>query len=1267
MNSKQHGWKIWIDTGGTFTDCLAYAPDGELKRVKVLSSSALRGKILEVKPDNSLEVSVNWPVARDILKDYAFHLSDFPDEKLQVLSFDPATSLLRLRDFPDHLKLADRDFEITAGEEAPILAARIATQTALDEPLPVMEMRLGSTRGTNALLERRGASTALLLTRGFGDLLTIDTQQRPDIFALNIRKPLPYYQQLIEVDERLDAAGKVITPLREEEIARVLQLLQQSGVRSVAIALMHSYLNDEHEVILQEAFQKAGFRYVSCSAALAPSIKILPRAKTALVNAYLSPAVGDYLASVQQSLQEGSLKVMTSAGGLIGADLYQPKDSLLSGPAGGVVGAASICRLAGFSNPGIRQILAFDMGGTSTDVSRYDGEFDYRYETQVGEINLFSPSLAIETVAAGGGSCCYFDGHKLSVGPESAGASPGPACYGFGGPLTLTDVNLLLGRVSEKYFGIPISRQKAAAALQQLKQEMQQAQGKDYSDEEVLTGLLAIANEKMTGAIRKISLRKGYDPQEYALLAFGGAGGQHACRLAEILHIREVIVPYDAGLLSAYGMGQATIERFAQRQILQPLSLIGAQLEKIYLELRQEAFLALSQEGYAESQVQVRFAKLQLRFRGQESSLEIGYSQHQDIHQAFREKYTELYGHWLEDQEIEVATMLLAACTRQSDQVQNTRTPDRYTPPSAETQSCWVGEQWRDIPVFIWEELQPGATITGPSLVVSQNCTTVIDTGWAFVLDRYNNALISSHQQRVKQHVSEQPEAVQLELFTNRFGAIAEEMGALLERTSFSVNVKERLDFSCALLDSRGELVVNAPHIPVHLGSMGICVRTVAQYLPLEEGDVVITNHPGFGGSHLPDITLISPVFVENSLVGYVANRAHHAELGGKQPGSMPPDARNLQEEGVVIRPDYLIRKGKARWDHIRQLLTREPYPSRSPEENIADLNGALASIQFGVAALKRLCQAHTTDKVLYYMQKLKDYAHACMQQGLQGLPEGSYDASEYLDDGTPIQLQIRLSPERVKISFAGSGDVHPANLNATLAIVNSAVLYVLRLLIRQNIPLNEGLMQQVELEVPPGSFLNPSFPAEPASCPAVVGGNTETSQRVVDTLLKALGIAACSQGTMNNLLFGNERFGYYETIGGGSGAGEGFAGTDAVHQHMTNTRITDPEVLEFRYPVRLQRFAVRQDSGGEGKWRGGNGISRELLFLEEVSLTLLSQHRKEAPYGVAGGKPGACGTQYIVRHDGSHEAIAGICQTVMQAGDRIIIETPGGGGFGKA
>ncbi|MEK6478047.1 hydantoinase B/oxoprolinase family protein [Catalinimonas sp. 4WD22] len=1264
MNGKEKYWKIWVDTGGTFTDCIAFNPKDQIKRIKVLSISALRGRITAIVEANTIRISAQWPVSKDIFQGYQFSILGMDHPTIFVDAYDTKNQEIRLSNLSELDQLEGKDFEIYAHEEAPILAARLATETSLIEPLPPMEMRLGSTRGTNALLEHKGAKTAVLLTQGFADLLAIDTQQRPDIFSLNIIKPKLYYQEVIEVIERIDARGNILTSLTKEEMNKIVKQLKNSDVQAVSIAFMHSYFNSAHEDQLADALEKAGFVYVSTSAALAPSIKILPRAKTALINAYLSPQVGDYLASVKSKLDKSSLKVMTSAGGLVSADLYQPKDSLLSGPAGGVVGASHICKQAGKTDPEISRILAFDMGGTSTDVSRYDGEFDYRYETKVGDINLYSPALAIETVAAGGGSCCTFDGHKLSVGPESAGARPGPACYGFGGPLTITDVNLLLGRISDDRFGIPISKKNAKMALQELKKQMEEQKGSSYKDEEILLGLLTIANEKMTDAIRKISVRKGYNPQDHALLACGGAGGQHACQIAEILGIQKVIVPYDAGLLSAYGMGKAEVERFATRQILQLLEAVS-DLKIIIEDLKKEAFGLLKKEGYNAQDTEIRFIKLYLRFQGQESSLEIDYEDELDLEQAFRDQYSTLFGHWLEDQKIELESIKVVASTTTSEEPSHSQSFHKFEPQADDTQQCWVVDQWNEVPVFYWESLNAGAQIVGPALIVSNNCTLTLDQGWSLLIDHYCTAILN-HQPTKKSIQSDQPEEVQLELFTNRFGAIAEEMGALLERTSFSVNVKERLDFSCALLDAEGELVVNAPHIPVHLGSMGICVRSVKDKLELKKGDVAITNHPRYGGSHLPDITLISPIFYQDQLVGYVANRAHHAELGGKRPGSMPPDAKSLAEEGVVIPPTYLVRQGEVQWEEIRKILTSGKYPSRAIEENIADLKGALASIHSGQESLTKLCQVHGSESIRHYMEAIKDYAHSCMVESIQNFEKGDFKATEFLDDKTPIQVKLQIQNKRIGIDFSGSGAVHPANLNATLAIVNSAVIYVLRLLIKQLIPLNEGLMQAVDLYVPVNTFLNPQFHDDPHKCPAVVGGNTETSQRVVDTLLKALGIVACSQGTMNNLLFGNDRFGYYETIGGGTGAGEGFHGADGVHQHMTNTRITDPEIFEFRYPVRLERFGIRKSSGGNGKWKGGNGIVRQITFLEDVSLTILSQHRIQTPYGIKGGENGKTGRQYITRKHNTIEELKGNDQTEMSAGDSITIETPGGGGFGR-
>jgi 5-oxoprolinase (ATP-hydrolysing) len=1266
------------------------------------------------------KVSASWLSGPDnLFSGYTFRLLNIPHSPLNVLGSDARRGLLYLSQVSEGWLNSQADFEITAQEEAPILAARLLTHTPLGVPLPPMEMRLGSTKGTNALLEHKGSPVGLLITRGFADLLAIGTQQRPDIFTLNIQKPPQLYQQVIEVNERLDARGKVLVPLTEEEMGRLVRLVSESELKVWAVAFLHSYFNPAHEQAIRGRLRAAGITLISCSSELAPAIRMVPRAQTAVVNAYLSEVIGDYLQAVEKHLPTDALRIMTSAGGLVGARFFQAKDSLLSGPAGGVVGAASVARLSG-----INRLLTLDMGGTSTDVARYDGEYDYQYETRVGTAHLFSPSLAIETVAAGGGSICQTDGMKLSVGPASAGAFPGPACYGAGGPLTLTDVNLLLGRLDPDSFGIPLNRDAAERAWEQVQQQLpddplQASQpSTDYPSTSsrsafplksgsayLLEGFLRIANEKMAEAIRKISVSKGYNPAEYTLLAFGGAGGQHACQVAQLLQMEQILIPYDAGLLSAFGMGQARIERFATRQILQPLRDFASALPSTVAELTTEAFHLLTQEGYSTEELEVRLVTLLMRFNGQDHALEVNYQAGQEINSLFRNKYESLYGHWVEGRTVEVESVKVMASTHLGSVSRQRENLETYAPDPVRWLNSYFTATWIRVPVYVWEEMKPGATFSGPSLLVSQNSTTLVEPGWQLMLDGSNNAtlrpnavqlLLNTYDQPPAFETTRQPmatettvatDAVQLELFTNRFRAIAEEMGALLQRTAFSVNVKERLDFSCALLDTEGKLVVNAPHIPVHLGSLGVCVRMVRQALPMQEGDVVITNHPGFGGSHLPDITLISPVYSEHQLLGYVANRAHHSEVGGKRPGSMPPDARNLAEEGIVVPPSYLIQKGVAQWQTIEELLCTPPFPTRALAENLADLNAALASIQAGSKALLQLVQQEGASQVKHYMRALKNYSAQSIQKSFALLPEINYSAEEFLDDGTPLTVRIQVEKEtpfenasvqpsertsertdkrKLRIDFSGTGGMHVGNLNANPAIVNSAVIYVLRLLSRENIPLNEGIMEAVELVIPPG-LLNPDFPADPSQCPAVVGGNTETSQRLVDTLLKALGLVACSQGTMNNLLFGNASFGYYETIGGGAGAGDGFPGASAVHTHMTNTRMTDPEVLEFRYPVRLERFSIRAGSGGKGVYRGGDGIIREIRFLEPVALTLLTQHRKNQPYGLMGGENGLAGEQQVIRADGRKESLDGMAGTQMKSGDRIIIYTPGGGGYGNA
>ncbi|MCB9037448.1 MAG: hydantoinase B/oxoprolinase family protein [Lewinellaceae bacterium] len=1245
-------WHLSIDTGGTFTDCIATGPDGQTQRIKVLSSSRLRGQLVEKMEEGWFCLRHNWPIAEDVFEGYAFHLLGKPTEPMRVLETKLPDNRIRLS---GNLPLSGpAAFEITAGEEAPILAARLATATPLGQALPPIRMRLGSTKGTNALLERKGAEVALLITMGLGDLLYIGTQQRPRLFQLDIPEPPKLYQTVIEVAERLNAQGEVIEPLAEQEIRRVVEAVRQSGCRSVAIALLHAYRNPAHELQLGEALREAGIPFLSLSQQLTPSIKLLPRAQAALANAYLSPVIHDYLSHIRERLGEDQqLRIMASAGGLASADLFHPKDSLLSGPAGGVVGSAAIAQQLGFS-----KVLTLDMGGTSTDAARYDGQYDYEYITRVGDVSMLSPCLAIETVAAGGGSICSFDGQKLTVGPESAGASPGPACYGAGGPLAITDINLLLGKLDPAVMGIPISREKAHKALLEVKTAIEAATGEPHTEKELLRGFEQIANEKMAEAIRRISVAKGFDPADYALLAFGGAGGLHACRIAELLNIDAIILPYDGGLLSAYGMGQAQVERLAEQQVLRLLNDCQAELPTLLQQLNHQAVQQLQTEGFPPEDIEIRHTWAYLRFQGQDSTLEVECRNPAQLTRDFRQHYERLFGHWPEGRAIEMESLKVVAASK-GKQMSQTEAPQRIYRPEPKGRKSDAA-----FPVFYWDELREGAVIQGPALLLNPSSTAFIEAGWRLLLYEGGNAVLELQKEKRRQ-AQRLKEAVELELFTNRFSAIAEEMGAQLQRTAFSVNIKERLDFSCALLDADAELLVNAPHIPVHLGSLGICARLALEKLEIRPGDVVITNHPKYGGSHLPDVTLLCGVFThDHQLIGYAINRAHHAEIGGRRPGSMPPDATTLAEEGVAILPTYLIKGGKVQWERIRALLTEAPYPTRSIEENLADINAALAALRTGEAALQRLVKTHGLEKVQYYMGQLKTLAADSLQDALRPWIGKGFEAEERMDDGRPIRVKVTVEETGIAIDFTGTGTPHPHNLNANISIVYSAVIYVLRLLCRKEIPLNEGLMQRVRIELPE-SFLHPHFEDDARRCPAVVGGNTEVSQRLVDTLLKAFGLAACSQGTMNNFLFGNARFGYYETIGGGTGAGPGFSGRSAVHQHMTNTRITDPEELEFRYPVRLCRFARRPGSGGRGQYRGGDGIIREVEFLESMEITILSQHRVERPYGMEGGEAGMAGKQYLIRKNGEKEPLQGVDSVEAQAGERIVIETPGGGGWG--
>lgn len=1264
-------WQIRVDTGGTFTDCIAVSPAGVQKRLKVLSSSSLRGEVAESAGEKSIRIDQEWDAPDDFVSGFQFRLLEKPDEIAEVTGFDAARSILHLNRAFNLPEGPHPSFEVISGEEAPTLAARLATSTPPGQPLPPLRMRLATTKGTNALLEGKGAPALLLVTRGFRDLLDIGDQQRPDLFALQVDKPDPVYKRVAEVPERVDAGGNVLMELDFDSIREVAEEALEEGIRTAAVALMHSYRNPIHEQQLKKWLFDAGFEHVSLSSDLNRLIGILPRAESALVNATLAPVIEHYLDSVEDSISDGKIYVMTSAGGLMKKEDFRPMESLLSGPAGGVVGAATAGKREGFD-----RVISFDMGGTSTDVARFDRNYEYLFEHRVGSARLAAPALSIETVAAGGGSICAFDGFRLTVGPESAGADPGPACYGAGGPLTMTDVNLLLGRLDERNFHIPLQIEAARRRLDELVGQVREARGEEVGSMEILSGFLQIANEHMADAIRKISIRKGYDTGDYLLVAFGGAGAQHACSLARQLRIGDLLISEHAGVLSAWGLGQAELEEFETKQVLRPLekarSELAGMVDRLAWQAKEKLQESLVDEDTA---VTIRRVILSMRLEGQESTLELDYDRKADPAEQFREAYTTRYGHWVEGRPIELESIRAIASARPARPepepepvAEKAKKQAPIKPRPVDTKQAWFEGELLPTPIYERSSLAAGARISGPALILDPYSTVVLEPGWEAVR-RSGGSLKLQYRQTEKQAESSPSgrRAVRLELFTNRFTSIAEEMGEMLQRTALSVNVKDRLDFSCALLNPKGELVVNAPHIPVHLGALGLCVRRLRDSIEMNPGDVIVTNHPAFGGSHLPDITVVTPVFTSGGkLIGYAASRAHHAEIGGTAPGSMPADATSLEQEGVVIPPMKLIEEGEERWKRIRRYLTEAPWPSRDVEENIADLRAAVAANHRGVRSLRTMAETYGAEEVHYYMKVLKEHSASKMRSVLGQIPDGVYVSQEHLDDGTPIKATFHVEKESIHIDLTGTGHTHPGNLNATPAIVNSVIIYVLRLLIGEPMPLNEGLLDPVRITLPT-CLLNPLFDEDPANSPAVVGGNVEVSQRLTDTLLKPFNRIACSQGTMNNVLFGDDRFGYYETVGGGTGAGPGFDGADAVHHHMTNTRGTDPEILEHRYPVRLERYQIRGGSGGRGACRGGSGIIREMTFLQPVRLTVLTQHRVEAPYGLKGGLPGERGEQWVIRANGSREKLKPIDGRDLNPGDRFLLKTPGGGGFGSS
>ena len=1152
------------------------------------------------------------------------------------------------------------------GEQpAPVTGIRRLMGLGADEAVGPVRVRLGTTRGTNALLERKGARVALVTTKGFGDLPRIGTQARPELFALHVVKPEPLAERVVELDERIDAAGQVLKPLGVERAVAALRPLVAEGIEALAVCLLNSYVNPAHEDVVAEAAARCGFAHVSVSSRVSRTIKLLDRGDTTVVDAYLSPVIRRYVAAVRRALPAADLKLMTSAGGLADAAVFVGKDSLFSGPAGGVVGFAHAARAAGFE-----KAIGFDMGGTSTDVSRFDGRHEVQFATEKAGVRIVAPMYAIETVAAGGGSVCWWDGQKLRVGPDSAGADPGPVCYGRGGPLSVTDVNLWNGKIDGSRFPFALDRPAVAEKLAGLSARIEADGGGRMAPEEIADGFTRVANEKMAAAVRTISAARGYDPGEHVLVAFGGAAAQHACAVARRLGMRRILLHPLAGVLSAYGLGMADVRRFAERSVLKPLgpaTLAGIEptFRRIERRLRGEVVA----QGVAPEHVLPPVRMLDLRYVGEEAALTVRPDVEGDYAAPFERAHRQLYGHVHEGRAVEIATLRVEAIGRTpKPAAPRAACRPRRVQAAAHADLRFDGRAHRAA-VFQREELSPGDGFEGPALVAEAFSTIVVDPGWRAEVTGLGDLLLTDARRPGRAAAeSAERDPVRLELYGNRFRHVAKQMGVTLQRTSLSVNVKERLDFSCAILDAAGELVVNAPHIPVHLGAMGESVKALLRAgVALRAGDAFVSNDPNLGGSHLPDLTVMTPVFGPGGegLLFFTASRAHHAEIGGVRPGSTYPFATCLAEEGVVLRNLRIAAGGRFLGEALRAALASGAYPSRSPEENVADVRAAVAANHVGARALSAMVAERGLPAVTAYLGHLRDAAREKAAAALRRVGDGEYRFADALDDGAPVCVSLRIRDGRMRADFTGSAPVRSDSLNANRAVVQSALLYCLRCLVDEDVPLNAGALDVLDLVLPEG-MLNPPAHADPRRCPAVVGGNVEVSQRIVDVVLGALGVAAASQGTMNNVVIGSERFGYYETVCGGCGAGPGFAGADAVHSHMTNTRITDVEVLEQRYPLRVRAFSLRRGSGGAGRHAGGCGVVRRIELLAPLSVCLLTQRRLRAPFGLAGGGPGLPGRN-LLRRAGRREdeTLGPLAQLDGRAGDVLTILTPGGGGYG--
>jgi 5-oxoprolinase (ATP-hydrolysing) len=1193
-------WQFWIDRGGTFTDIVARDPAGRLSTHKLLSENPERYR------------------------------------------------------------------------DAALAGIRSVLGLALDAPIPpglIEAVKMGTTVATNALLERKGERCLLVVNRGFADALRIGNQARPRLFDLAIQLPSLLYEAVVEIAGRVDVNGAELEALDEDAARAAFAAARASGISAVAIVLMHAWKYPAHEQRLAALAREGGFTQVSASHAVSPLLRLVPRGDTTVVDAYLSPILRRYIDQVASELAGVRLYFMQSNGGLAEAHRFQGKDAILSGPAAGIVGAARTAAMAGLDN-----IISFDMGGTSTDVALYAGSFERAFETAVAGVRMRAPMMAINTVAAGGGSILHFDGARFRVGPDSAGANPGPACYRRGGPLTVTDANVCVGKIQPAHFpaifgprgNAPLDGAIAEEKFRALAAEIAAATGQRRSPREVAEGFLSIAIANMANAIKGVSVQKGHDATRFALQCFGGAGGQHACLVADELGMTTVFIHPYAGVLSAYGMGladQTVMREQAVEVRLLPAALAGLEAEAE--RLANAAVAALREQGADLRRLAVA-RRLHVRYAGTEAALPVALGPVEAVREAFTAAHRARFGFATPERDLIVEAVAVEA-TAAGEAVVEAMAPRRESgaPTPIDTVDMWSGGAAHATPVFERTELAAGDVIAGPALIREANATTVVEPGWSAEVTPLGHLRLRRTAPRDVRIAAgtERADPVLLELFNNLFMNVAEQTGAVLQNTSQSVNIKERLDFSCAIFDANGGLVANAPHIPVHLGAMGESVRTVIAHRggELSPGDVVALNNPYNGGTHLPDVTVITPVFDDagERILFFVGSRGHHADIGGITPGSTPPVSHTLDEEGVVIDDFLLVRQGHFREAELRALLASARYPARSPDVNVADIKAQVAANEKGVQELRRVVGQYGWDVVAAYMRHVMDNAEESVRRVIDRIGDGRFEYR--MDDGAP--LIVRVSVDRAArtalVDFTGTGVQNSGNFNAPPAVTRAAVLYVFRCLVGDDIPLNDGCLKPITIRIPPGTFLSPSPGA------AVVAGNTEVSQAICSALFGALGTMACGQATMNNFLFGDATRQYYETICGGAGAGNGFDGTSAVHTHMTNTRMTDPEVLELRFPVILEEFSIRRHSGGAGRWRGGDGARRRIRFLDPMTAVIVSSRRNVAPFGLAGGADGASGRQWVERTDGSRQGLTGTDQAELAPGDVFVIETPGGGGYG--